>query len=126
MIGPVTAIPPDLLELAHAYGVATEFYDWRGRRVDVPEPTVSAVLAAMDVDVSDPSRALAGLTDQHWLRMLPACVVVQQGQERTFQVHVTDEPRVNVGRPVANPQVAFLTIFRNPKVPTKIAGLKLR
>jgi hypothetical protein len=40
------------------------------------------------------------------------------------QVHVTDEPRVNVGRPVANPQVAFLTIFRNPKVPTKIAGLK--
>jgi 4-alpha-glucanotransferase len=96
MIGRVTAIPPDLLELAHAYGVATEFYDWRGRRVDVPEPTVSAVLTAMDVDVSDPARALAGRTDEHWLRMLPPCVVVQQGQERTFQVHVTDGDPVDV------------------------------
>ena len=36
----VTSIPADLLELAHAYGVATEFHDWRGRRVDVPEQTV--------------------------------------------------------------------------------------
>lgn len=41
-----------------------------------------------------------------------------------IQVHVTSEPRVNVGRPVADPQVAFLTIYRNPKVPTHIAGLK--
>lgn len=41
-----------------------------------------------------------------------------------IQVHVTDSPRVSVGRPVANAQVAFLTIFRNPAVPTKIAGLK--
>jgi hypothetical protein len=40
-----------------------------------------------------------------------------------IQVHVTDRPRASVGR-VANPQVAFLTIFRNPKVPTRIAGLK--
>jgi hypothetical protein len=41
-----------------------------------------------------------------------------------IQVHVTDEPRVNVGRPTPEAQVAFLTIFRNPKVPTKIAGLR--
>jgi hypothetical protein len=41
-----------------------------------------------------------------------------------IQVHVTDAPRVSIGRPVAAPQVAFLTIFRNPAVPTKIAGLK--
>lgn len=41
-----------------------------------------------------------------------------------IQVHVTDSPRVGVGQPVANPQVAFLTIFRDPSIPTKIAGLK--
>ena len=41
-----------------------------------------------------------------------------------IQVHVTSEPRVSVGKAIADPQVAFLTIFRNPKVPTRIAGLK--
>jgi 4-alpha-glucanotransferase len=96
MMPGVTAISPDLLELAQAYGVATEFYDWRGRRVDVPEPTVTAVLGAMDVDVSDPARALAKRTDAHWQRMLPPCVVVQQGQDRTFPVHVTDGDPVEV------------------------------
>jgi hypothetical protein len=40
------------------------------------------------------------------------------------QVHVTDKPHVAVRTPVGNPQVAFLTIFRNPKVPTRIAGLR--
>jgi hypothetical protein len=40
-----------------------------------------------------------------------------------IQVHVTSEPRITVGS-VADPQVAFLTVYRNPKVPTHIAGLK--
>jgi hypothetical protein len=40
------------------------------------------------------------------------------------QVHVTDKPHVPVRKQVGNPQVAFLTIFRNPKVPTRIAGLR--
>ncbi len=36
----VTSPAPDLLELAHAYGVATEFNDWRGRTVAVaPRPS---------------------------------------------------------------------------------------
>jgi len=41
-----------------------------------------------------------------------------------IQVHVTSQPRVRVGQPVADPQVAFITVFRNPKIPTKIAGLR--
>ena len=41
-----------------------------------------------------------------------------------IQVHVTNSPRVNIARPVASPQVAFLTIYRNSAVPTHIAGLK--
>jgi hypothetical protein len=39
------------------------------------------------------------------------------------QVHVADEPRVHVGRPMGS-QVAFLTIYRNPSTPEHIAGLK--
>jgi hypothetical protein len=40
------------------------------------------------------------------------------------QVHVTSRPSVAVGTPVADAQVAFITVFRNPKIPTKIAGLR--
>jgi len=86
----VPSISTDLLELAHAYGVATEFYDWRGRRTDVPAATVEAVLGAMDVDVTAPGQALATREDERWRRSLPACVVAVQGQERTFWVHVDD------------------------------------
>ena len=84
----MTSISDDLLELAHAYGVATEFHDWRGRRVDVPAPTVEAVLTAMDVDVAQPRAALSAREDERWLRMLPPCVITTRGQERTFPVLV--------------------------------------
>jgi 4-alpha-glucanotransferase len=90
MIGGVPSISEDLLELAHAYGVATEFHDWRGRRVDVPAPTVEAVLSAMGVDVAQPGLALAAREDERWRRTLPPCVVATQGMERTFWVHVDD------------------------------------
>ncbi len=84
------SISTDLLELAHAYGVATEFYDWRGRRIEVPAATVEAVLSAMDVDVTAPGLALAAREDERWRRSLPPCVVAVQGQERTFWAHVDD------------------------------------
>lgn len=41
-----------------------------------------------------------------------------------IQVYVTGEPRVNVGRPMADPQVAFLTVYRDPTTPMHVAGLK--
>lgn len=41
-----------------------------------------------------------------------------------IQVHVTGAPRIPLGSPVAGAQVAFLTVFRNPKTPTQVAGLK--
>jgi hypothetical protein len=40
------------------------------------------------------------------------------------QVHVTSGPRVHVGRPMPEPQVAFLTIYRNPSTPEHVAGLR--
>jgi 4-alpha-glucanotransferase len=38
---------PSLVELAGRFGIATEYQDWSGRRVDVEESTVVAVLAAL-------------------------------------------------------------------------------
>lgn len=41
-----------------------------------------------------------------------------------IQVYVTSKTHVPVGRPVADPQAAFVTVFRNPKIPMHVAGLK--
>ena len=37
-------------ELAAAYGVATDYWDWQGRHVAVATETMVAVLRALDVD----------------------------------------------------------------------------
>ncbi|MEE9964593.1 MAG: 4-alpha-glucanotransferase [Propionicimonas sp.] len=92
---------PHLAELAHAYGIATEFWDWKGRLTEVSASTVIAILAAMDVDATDPEGTAAALTavvDRAWSRVLPPCVVLEQGQAESLLVHVRhgDWVRVSV------------------------------
>jgi len=41
-----------------------------------------------------------------------------------IQVHVTNKPRIRVGRPVAHPEVAFVTVYRDPSKPEHVAGLQ--
>ncbi len=41
-----------------------------------------------------------------------------------IQVHVTSKPRVHIRRPMADPQVAFVTIYRNRSAPPHVAGLR--
>lgn len=82
---------PALVGLADHFGIATEFWDWKGRHTEVAEATVVAVLGAMDCDVSTPEKARQLLRDVHdrpWRQMLPSCVVTRQGQHRTVEVHV--------------------------------------
>ncbi|ETB52712.1 hypothetical protein O981_13795 [Mycobacterium avium 10-5560] len=45
----MTELAPSLIELARRYGIATDYEDWTGRRVRVPETTLTAVLAALGV-----------------------------------------------------------------------------
>jgi len=78
----------DLAQLADAYGVATEFWDWRGQHVDVPEPTLAAVLSALGADLADPVAALAARRRSAWSRMLPPVLVVREGDPATVDVHV--------------------------------------
>ena len=85
-----------LVELAHAYGIATAYTDWRGRPVDVPAESVAAVLTAMGVDVSDPASASARRADERWGRTLPPCLVVRQGEHSSFEVHVPHGDPVEV------------------------------
>ena len=87
----------ELTELAHSYGIATDYVDWRGRHVEVPTDTVADVLIAMGVDASDPRQALVERGLERWRRMLPGCVVATQGAaDQTFWVHVAHGADVEV------------------------------
>ena len=95
----MTELSPAVRRLADAYGIATEFWDWRGRHILVPEHTIIMVLAALDVDASSPEAAEHAL-DEHsnapWRRLLPPSVVIRRGDAAEIQVHVRDGAPVSL------------------------------
>lgn len=94
-----TPLTAELTELAHAYGVATEFYDWRGVHAAVSHETVVAVLSALGVAAGTAASVRASLREVHdrpWTRTLPPCTVVREGEQRQVAVHVPDGEPVSV------------------------------
>ncbi len=92
-------LDPHLRELAEAYGLVLEHWDWQGRQVEVDAWAVRAVLAALGVDASTPEATRAALTDrreQPWRRMLPPTVVAEQGSVIQVPVHVVHGDPVDV------------------------------
>lgn len=90
---------PYLAELAAEFGIATEFWDWKGRLTEIPDETVIAVLAAMEIDASDEAAAAAAVRElrlQPWRRALPPCTVMQQGRPEVLRVHVPDGAAADV------------------------------
>ena len=90
---------PALRQLADAYGIATEFWDWQLRHVDVPAETVVKVLAALDVDAATPEaaeHALQAHRDAPWRRMLPPSLVIREGWAPSVDVHVRHGEPVSV------------------------------
>ena len=84
--------PHSLGELARRYGVATEYEDWTGRQVDVPETTLVSVLAALGVPAAtedDRAAALAAHDRDYWSRALPPTIVARADSASSFWVHVT-------------------------------------
>lgn len=93
--------PPaaELVELAHAHGVATEFWDWRGRHTRVPRASIEAVLAALDVPArtgQEVRRSLAEVRLAGWRRTLPPCLVLRSGRPAEVPVHVPHGAPVRV------------------------------
>ena len=85
------APPPRLVELAHAHGVATEYWDWQGRHVTVSAATIRAVLTALGVEAEGDDaveRALADVELAPWRRTLPATVVAREGWTPWVHAHV--------------------------------------
>ena len=88
-----------LVELAAAFGVATEYWDWRGRHVAVGEGTLTAVLAALGVDAASErarTEALERRRSESWRILLPAYVMAREGVPRTVEVHVDHGADVEV------------------------------
>lgn len=82
---------PALVVLAERFGIAREFWDWKGRHVPIPAETIVSVLAAFDVDASTPEaaeRALTELEDARARRVVPSCTVVEEGHGVHVDIHV--------------------------------------
>ncbi len=83
---------PALEELAHRYGLSTDYWDWQGNRVPVPISTATSVLAAFGVDASTDESvraALAAVDEAPWRRMLPAVVIAREGTPASVLAHVS-------------------------------------
>jgi 4-alpha-glucanotransferase len=81
-----------LAELARRFGVAVEYDDWVGHRVEVPEHTLISILDALGVAAETAEQRSAALSDHDrffWSRSLPPTIVTRSGAEATFWVHVT-------------------------------------
>ncbi len=85
-------LEPSLHALAEAYGIATDYWDWQGRHIEVARETVVAVLAALDVDAATPEAAAAALAEQQrrpWTRMLPPLLALREHRTASIEMHVT-------------------------------------
>ncbi|WP_246186859.1 4-alpha-glucanotransferase [Microlunatus speluncae] len=90
---------PDLVRLAEAYRIATDYYDWKGAQVQVAAATLVAVLAAMGVDATGPEQirqALDELPLRPWRSMLPASLTLVRGRSTTVAVHADAGAEVRV------------------------------
>jgi 4-alpha-glucanotransferase len=88
----MTELAPSLVELAGRLGIATDYADWAGRRVSVPETTLVAVLAAFGVAAETELERRTALTAHdraYWSRSLPATILGRAGTQTQFWVHVT-------------------------------------
>ncbi|MFD0865556.1 4-alpha-glucanotransferase [Tessaracoccus lubricantis] len=90
---------PGLARLAERFGIAQEFWDWKGRHQAIPAETIIRVLKAFEIDAATPEAAdaaLVRLDDELWRRPLPACTVVEEGQGVHVDVHVPSGTSVEV------------------------------
>jgi len=89
----------DLVALARAHGVQSQYVGQSGAAEKVRASTLVAILAALDVDASTPAAVAAArehADDDRWRRVLPGSVVVREGQDRDVAVYVHHGDPVSV------------------------------
>nr|WP_245553630.1 4-alpha-glucanotransferase [Demetria terragena] len=83
-----------LQDLAHAFGVATEFWDWKGNHVRVSDDSIRAVLAALDVQAAnadDVKNAVEAHGEKAWRQILPPVAITRAGQAPAVTLRVPHE-----------------------------------
>ncbi|MGX7731851.1 4-alpha-glucanotransferase [Rhodococcus sp. 2H158] len=88
-----------LRELAERFGIATSYVGWDKQDHYASDDTLRRVLASLGVSAGTEAEidaVLADLPNEPWRRMLPPVLVVVQGEERTFPVHVPHGTPVQV------------------------------
>lgn len=98
---PVSDVPPSahLLDLAKAWGVATDFWDWQGVHTVISEDTLVTILGALGVDATTEEAIETGLRDadlRPWRRVLPPVVVTREGWTPWVPVHLPDGEQVTL------------------------------
>ena len=128
----VWAVDENLVMLASASGVATEYVDQSGALVQVSEETVLAVLAALGTDLRDVvdrpaaiAAAVESMRLRDWRRMLPPIVVATEGIECFVWVHVRDGAPASVYVITESGQRVQLTQVDNWTPPTEVDGLMI-
>ena len=92
-------VDPRIAHLAEAHGISTEFWDWKGQHRKPSQETLIACLTAMGVDTTGEDwieEAFRHVEEADWRQPLPPCVVVEQGQARSVNVHVPAGHPANV------------------------------
>ena len=122
----MTELAASLVELAHRYGVATEYDDWTGRRHAVEPTTLIAVLDALGVSAETEEQRVAALLAHdrdYWQRSLAPTVVTRTGRSASFWVHVTHGDPVEVWIRLEDGSVrAGLRQLQNDRPPYELDG----
>ncbi|MDO4665794.1 MAG: 4-alpha-glucanotransferase [Actinomycetaceae bacterium] len=95
----MSAYEDKLKELAHCYGIATEFWGYSGKLTQVSTATLRAVLAAMQIPAQTAEQvdaALVAASETPWRQALPPFLVHRQGSDGFFPVHLPHGSGVTV------------------------------
>ncbi|MGI8947634.1 MAG: 4-alpha-glucanotransferase [Ornithinimicrobium sp.] len=119
------SLPANLAELAHAHGVATEFWDWQGNHTSASVATVREVLAALGIDASDEqaaARALAAHEIEPWTRALPPVRVVTKGVSVRVPLHLNEGRSVRAEAHLETGAVRSLTVRGDESATREVDG----
>lgn len=115
-----------LLHLAGLLGIATEFWDWKGRHTQVSEDTVIKVMAAMGVQAATPEQVEAAIAEhglKPWRRSLPPVVVVPEGEQAHVEVHVVHGHPAQIRLRTETGEVRYLGQRQHLVPPREIDGV---
>lgn len=114
--------------LADLLGVATEFWDWKGRHTQVSQESIVKVMAAMGVDASTPEKAETAIAEhglKPWRRSLPPVVVTVEGKQTHVEAHVVHGHPAQIRLRLETGEVRYLGQRSHLVEPREIDGVMI-